>query len=59
MSVVDYMKFAENMELIGFRVRGTSIFKSQKVKVLNHCMIVFTFLLFVRTFEDARILGVY
>ena len=46
MSLVDYMKSAGNMELTGFCVRGTSIFKSQKVKVLNHCMIVFTFLLF-------------
>ena len=41
----EYMKFTGNMEVTSFHVRGTSIFKSQKLIVLNHCMILFTFLL--------------
>ena len=41
----EYMKFTGNMEVTSFHVRGTLIFKSQKLIVLNHCMILFTFLL--------------
>ena len=42
---IEYMKFTGNMEVTSFHVRGTLIFKSQKLIVLNRCMILFTFLL--------------